>query len=76
MSDFWESTARVHRDAEEADVAEVIGEGPLARMVELFLAEPEEQRGHLTLTGEAVDGALRLEAVRDLHRREDFPGVY
>ena len=45
MSDFWESAARVHRDAQEADVAEVIGEGPLARMVEMFLAEPEEQRG-------------------------------
>lgn len=76
MSEFWKSTARVHRHAQEADVAEVIGEGPLARMVEMFLAEPEEQRGYLTLTGDAVEGALGLEAVRGLHRREDFPGAY
>lgn len=40
MSEFWDSAALVHRDAREADVREVIVEGPLARMVEMFLAEP------------------------------------
>ena len=76
MSDgFWNSPARVRR-TEEDDVTGPIGEGTLKEMVEMFLAQPVEERRHLALSGDRLDGDLGLEQVQDLHGRDDFPGAY
>ena len=73
--EFWSSQARVARTS-DIDVQPNIGEGNLSEMVEMFLAQPTEQREHLRLTGEQLDQPLGLAEVQELHRREDFPGAY
>ena len=72
MSVDWSTPASVHRT--EGEVRTDIAEGPLARMVERFLAEPDEQRHALLLR--RGDEEMRLDAVRALHARDDFPGAY
>ena len=73
--EFWSSQARVARNS-DIDVQPNIGEGKLSEMVEIFLAQPTEQREHLQLTGEQLDKQLGLSEFQELHRREDFPGAY
>lgn len=68
----WTAPAAVHRT--DGEVRTPIAEGPLADMVQRFLAEPEEQRRHLRLT--LADGEMDLAAVQEIHRRADFPGAY
>lgn len=70
----WNARAAVHRTAGE--VRNAIAEGTLAEMVQRFLAEPDEERRHLALTSDGVDGELGLTDVQELHRRPDFPGAY
>lgn len=70
----WNARAAVHRTAGE--VRNAIAEGMLADMVQRFLAEPNEERRHLTLSGDGLDGELGLADVQELHRRPDFPGAY
>lgn len=73
--EFWNSQARVARTG-DIDVQPNIGEGSLSEMVEMFLAQPTEQREHLCLTADQFDQPLGLAEVQELHRREDFPGAY
>jgi hypothetical protein len=68
----WNAPATVHRT--KGEVRTPIADGPLAAMVERFLAEPDEQRHHLLLTVEDED--MNLAVVEGLHRRDDFPGAF
>jgi hypothetical protein len=68
----WNALAAVHRT--EGEVRTNIAEGPLAAMVERFLAEPEGERQNLVLTNEGSE--LDLAAVQALHARDDFPGAF
>ena len=72
---FWDSPARVVR-TETPDATGPIGEGPLREMVELFLAQPEEERHTLRLDGDELGRGLDLTQVQELHSRSDFPGAY